>query len=219
MYYKNRKHFYFACRKIINGGKKIKNKRKRNLLNKISKICYNEDVKKGKECLTSAFYFRLKEKYEENYLITNCYIHALKEKSGEVYNSSLRNRLKNNKIKNTDNKKIKKTLDFINEIYHKFGVYFILNKNKEIIYIGKSINLGDRILASLNERNGFAFKILETKTKSDASFLENYFITKIKPKLNSEAKYKDENTFNIDEKIFKKYKISETYIYKFSEVL
>ena len=80
------------------------------------------------------------------------------------------------------------------------GLYFLYDENKNLIYIGKSKNLGSRILDSAKERQGFYLKYKLPLTKSDTNILELYYISKFKPKLNSESKEIDDTTIKIDYK-------------------
>ena len=80
------------------------------------------------------------------------------------------------------------------------GLYFLYDENKNLIYIGKSKNLGSRILDSTKERQGFYLKYKLPLTKSDTNILELYYISKFKPKLNSESKEIDDTTIKIDYK-------------------
>jgi len=94
------------------------------------------------------------------------------------------------------------------------GVYIFSIKG-EYKYIGKSVNLGARIVQSYQER--FCMKrniffdgkykpmtadvfvqYLETETKSDLLVLESYLIAKYKPILNRDGKFDDATTIKID---------------------
>ena len=99
------------------------------------------------------------------------------------------------------------------KLHRKSGIYFLWS-GKELVYIGKSINLGDRILSSAKERNGgdilithISYKVIENK--ADVHILEPLLITKYKPKLNTEF-YTEDTSELFDTKInpfrLKKYK-------------
>lgn len=95
------------------------------------------------------------------------------------------------------------TQEFINtleSLTNVHGLYFLYDENKNLIYIGKSKNLGSRILNSVKERQGFYLKYKLPLTKSDTNILELYYISKLKPVLNSESKEVDDTTFEIDYK-------------------
>ena len=120
-----------------------------------------------------------------------------------------------------DMRKINKINDELDELIYNFekrkayGCYFLHNKNKEIVYIGRSQNLCNRPLQSYYEkiwRNKFTSEYLsfyETETKSDMVIAEAYFINKYKPYLNKLGKYEDKITFNLGikkpDKIYKIY--------------
>ena len=89
------------------------------------------------------------------------------------------------------------TLEYLTYVH---GLYFLYDENKKLIYIGKSKNLGSRILNSVKERQGFYLKYKLPLTKSDTNILELYYISKLKPVLNSESKEVDDTTFEIDYK-------------------
>jgi hypothetical protein len=75
--------------------------------------------------------------------------------------------------------------EFIDSVKGKSGLYFLYNENKDLLYIGKSTSLGDRIISSIIERRikGFVCVAL-TKTSADIHFYEPYYIIREKPKLN-----------------------------------
>lgn len=112
-------------------------------------------------------------------------------------------------------RKINKELD--NFLYkmekssNKFGCYFLYNENKEVVYVGLSVNLPRRSLESLSDRKNYIHYIayLKTKTKSDMPIIESYFISKLKPTYNTTGKHEDKLTINLGintpEKIFKIY--------------
>lgn len=89
------------------------------------------------------------------------------------------------------------TLEYLTYVH---GLYFLYDENKNLIYIGKSKNLGSRILDSVKERQGFYLKYKLPLTKSDTNILELYYISKFKPKLNSESKEADDTTLEINYK-------------------
>ena len=85
------------------------------------------------------------------------------------------------------------------------GLYFFYNKDKNLIYIGKSESgFCRRIFSSFQERqeqtnNGIYYiKIMRPKTAADTNILEQYFIKLYKPKLNVEFNFcEDELTLKI----------------------
>ena len=97
------------------------------------------------------------------------------------------------------------------------GIYFLM-QDKEIIYIGKSINITNRLLnhkAKYNynrspKSNRFdSVKVFVFKHKSDIHYLEPYLISMYKPRLNKD--FMDESipsiTINWRDAIKKEYKI------------
>lgn len=75
----------------------------------------------------------------------------------------------------------------------KYGLYFLYNENKALIYIGKSTNLGDRILSSINERKITEFiKITLTDRIAGMHIYEASYILEKKPFLNFEFKSYDD---------------------------
>ncbi len=82
----------------------------------------------------------------------------------------------------------------------KTGVYKFYDKNGNIIYIGKALNLKNRVLSyfnsSLNDRPYVKkmipliseVKVVETNNEIESLVLESTLIKKYKPKFNSELK-------------------------------
>lgn len=75
-----------------------------------------------------------------------------------------------------------------------WGVYFLYNSKKEVIYVGKSIDLGSRIVSSVTERKAVYYEYARTESMSDISVYESYYISRLKPSLNVEGKHSDELT-------------------------
>ena len=71
------------------------------------------------------------------------------------------------------------------------GVYFLFNRHKEIIYIGKSKSLRNRALTSFNAQGAEFMKIIVTQSVADANFLEPYFISLYAPPKNKALKTED----------------------------
>ncbi len=83
------------------------------------------------------------------------------------------------------------------DIYKKIhGCYLLYNQDKEIIYIGNSYSLGDRVNESIQNKKGKVkyVKLIET-SMSDAYILEMFLINTHKPKLNTQSKGWGEITF------------------------
>lgn len=77
------------------------------------------------------------------------------------------------------------------------GIYFMYNFNKQLIYIGKSVNLSNRMISSSREREPYYIKYKTTKSFSDCHVLELYYINLLKPCLNKSEKSQDDLTFEI----------------------
>lgn len=85
----------------------------------------------------------------------------------------------------------------ISELIHVSGIYMIY-QNTELIYIGKSINLSNRILSSLKERGGTHVSVLAIENKADIHILEPYLISKLTPRLNTEYNTGFTPSYNIE---------------------
>lgn len=89
-------------------------------------------------------------------------------------------------------------IDELNGLILVHGLYFLYNENKELIYIGKSKNLSERIPASVKERKAHYLKYKLTNTMSDTNILELYYIAKFKPALNRDSKEIDDTSIEIN---------------------
>ena len=77
------------------------------------------------------------------------------------------------------------------------AIYFVLNQNKKVLYVGKSINLLYRWrdhhrfnqLSEINKNNDISIYWLEVKPDKDKdlTLAENYYINKLKPSFNYSA--------------------------------
>ena len=87
-------------------------------------------------------------------------------------------------------------------LYKIAGVYSFWN-NSEILYVGVSVNLCDRIPSSFsgrfhhNEVEDISLRYIKAN-KSDAQILETYLICLLKPPFNKSGIYKDEPTIAIE---------------------
>lgn len=88
----------------------------------------------------------------------------------------------------------------------KTGIYKFYNKNKNLIYIGKSHSLGNRILSSSKERNAFYYTYCVTNNKADTNVYEMYLIAKETPPKNSGDVVLDDPTIKLPPLEFKKIK-------------
>jgi hypothetical protein len=89
-------------------------------------------------------------------------------------------------------------LEFFEKNIDKFGLYFLFNLKKELMFVGKSLNLGEKIIDSIWEKSidGYV-AVAYTRTKSDIHVYEPYYILKEKPLLNTEILEPDEITVEL----------------------
>lgn len=86
------------------------------------------------------------------------------------------------------------------------------DEDKELIYIGKSKSLGDRMQSSAIERmDAMYVTLMKTKTYADTGIYEMYYIAKLKPKLNVDGNTIDEPSVELPdlEVILEMYKFRE----------
>jgi len=91
----------------------------------------------------------------------------------------------------------KELIRYLEQFYEEHGCYVLWNK-KDIVYIGKSINLAERVISSIQERNKSititGLTLILTKNEADTHILEPILITEFKPILNTEFYCKDNST-------------------------
>ena len=82
----------------------------------------------------------------------------------------------------------------------KHGLFFLYNKDRELLFIGKSENLGKELLNIIYERNieGYV-AVAYTKTISDIHVYENYCIIREQPLLNTKNMAVDGLSFKLEE--------------------
>lgn len=98
-----------------------------------------------------------------------------------------------------------KFIQYTNSLVNISGVYFIFNQKEELVYVGKSKNLSDRVFASISERRNYDpyyIRFFKTKNICDANILEPFFISKFKPIANTE--FNDVGEINVEVYIFGK---------------
>ena len=78
--------------------------------------------------------------------------------------------------------------DYLNGV---FGIYKLYDVDKNLLYIGKSVNLSSRLLGSSMERKAYFYSYAEVNSKSDLNIYEYYYISMCKPPLNVEGVYDD----------------------------
>jgi hypothetical protein len=86
-----------------------------------------------------------------------------------------------------------KFLNFFEKNAGKHGLYFLYNLRKELLFVGKSSNLGQNIINAVWEMNVDGYiSVAYTKTKSDIHLYEPFYIIKEKPLLNTGIMESDE---------------------------
>lgn len=111
---------------------------------------------------------------------------------------------------------IDETLTAFNRINGECGIYLLYNDKDELMYIGKSKNLSNRILASLRERmcHSFKYAIL---SEYEYHIVEMYLIMLWRPPLNVEGKSKNKPKIKFEvpipefSKLYKVFSINENY--------
>lgn len=78
--------------------------------------------------------------------------------------------------------------DYLNGV---FGIYKLYDIDKNLLYIGKSVNLSSRLLGSSMERKAYFYSYAKVNSKSDLNIYEYYYISVYKPPLNVEGVYDD----------------------------
>jgi hypothetical protein len=95
------------------------------------------------------------------------------------------------------------TNDFVQQLtalVGKAGIYFLYNENKQLVYIGKSIDLSSRILSSCQQKKGACYFNYSIPPKeADIHIYEMYLIAKYKPQFNKDGKSKGIPSIVIDE--------------------
>jgi hypothetical protein len=93
----------------------------------------------------------------------------------------------------------------LQHLENRVGVYFLYNKNKDLIYIGKSISLKRRMIESYMKCRASYYRYAFTKTESDMVVYELYYINKYKPQLNIDSNCVDELTITLPELKFSQF--------------
>lgn len=80
----------------------------------------------------------------------------------------------------------------------KHGIYFLYNLNKDLLFIGKSSNLGETIIDTIwrKDIDGYV-SIAYTKTVADTIIYEPFYIIREKPLLNKLLSFTDELTVEL----------------------
>ena len=109
-------------------------------------------------------------------------------------------------------------------------VYRFLDSTGNIIYIGKTVNMDNRMQSHFTKghlpkecyRSVAKIEYQKYKTESDSLIMETYYITKYSPKYNKLGQSRDVPTITFDEKnwkIYKEFKPVQIRDYKPSKLL
>ena len=139
----------------------------------------------------SALARKLKESIDENENVDGFYLDSL-EVEGLIYIDKPRYSYKRDYSEEFYS-------DYNDGVGKKFGLYFIFDDKEELVYVGKSINLFQRLSNSLIERSGEFYAYAEPASKADMHVYELYYINKFKPKLNTGDLSDDELTIVLPE--------------------
>lgn len=89
-----------------------------------------------------------------------------------------------------------------------YWIYKIYNKDGELEYVGQSKNLGDRVPTHRSTRfpsNLYDYYVAQVNTHADMNIYEDFYISKLQPKKNSQKKRADKPTVVLPELNFVKY--------------
>lgn len=195
---KSSRHFYYLCKKIINERTMFDDYgiTETSFNNIYNKICYNKYLIKKKvfnflDYITYYLKFIDVENlddilqnfdiFEKEIIDNNISEHTYFYKIIIFKESSKAKSILSDNITYSEEYKI-----FIQNNINKFGIYFLFDENKKLIYIGKSKDLSSRVHSSVKEKNAKYFRISYTKTLSDIHIFEVFYILKYKPELNTE---------------------------------
>jgi|GEM_PF-3825730 len=198
MFYKDYTHFFNSLKKMVRASHI---KFDLFALKDCADVCYDKDLTGDcKSSVCSSFFFEIRNIIDE--------LQEQDATSQRVDRDALLNALDYALITaetrharddinySIDTAKSKQNLS---DLFDKCGVYFIYNDERELIYIGKSSNLQERIVSSLSERRGTYYRYVLTNTAIDASIYEAYYISKHKPIKNVQYKFDGECTIKLDE--------------------
>lgn len=90
-------------------------------------------------------------------------------------------------------------LELFQQNINKAGLYFLFNLDKELLFIGKSVNLGETFLNTIYDRNIDGYiSLAYTKSRSDIHVYEPYYIINEKPLLNYSLLENDNLSVNLE---------------------
>ena len=90
-----------------------------------------------------------------------------------------------------------KMLEEMDEILGETGIYKLFNSDRKIIYIGKSHNLGKRIVTSAKDKKAKYYSYAITGNKADTNIYEMYYISKLNPSQNGADNVDDSPSINL----------------------
>lgn len=96
------------------------------------------------------------------------------------------------------------------DLEKKSGLYKLYDEKKNLIFIGKSYNLAERIMQSIKNHKASYFSYSVIENKADTDIYAIYYISKLNPILNINARYTDVSTLKIEEIEF----VKPIYIFK-----
>lgn len=88
-------------------------------------------------------------------------------------------------------------------------IYRFISEDGELVYIGKTVKLSDRMYNHLNDTIGWQkdfkgiIEVVEMESNSNMSIMEMYLIAKYKPKYNKRDCHSDETSYTLPEPKFK----------------
>ncbi len=97
---------------------------------------------------------------------------------------------------------LEETTQLLFGLYGQVGIYRLYDENKNLIYIGKSYNLCDRIPSSANSKKAHYFSYCVLNNKADTDIYELYYINKLKPPKNLDGGHDDTPSTVLPELIF-----------------
>ncbi len=202
--YKNIIHFTNTCKKIIRECDfDIDEQTKNNILDKANHIWFFSSINNHQEFveekdllpLTHSFTMELGSVRNINELKD---INIMYNSLQLVNNSEMEEWLRLSNYR----KFIKENSNYVIDLAYlvgKIGVYKLYNKEKELIYMGKSRDLGSRIISSGMEQGGYFFSYSNMQNESDACIYEAYYIALLKPRNNVTGNVKDAPTIKLDD--------------------
>lgn len=211
-FFKTQKHYVDYCNKVIKdrglNHPTLNEKNFAALAWFLSK--YNLFKRKGIKCISTSFSWMLRKDdaeiiYSE---LDNIYTKVIEEivkiKKGAIKIEECDNLFDNflildevSLIESIDESFTEEFLELLCDVENKSGVYFFYDSHSELIYIGKSYRLNERLKTSCKERKAIYVNVMVTDSECDANILEPYYIGLLNPQANSDFTTLDNPTFEI----------------------